>query len=336
MTVLCAVSLLVALAGFLIVDGRLAPRQWRLDVAVLFAGAVPWLALAPVIDRWLPLLGPLYLPIAVLGAIAAFLATIPARSVLQTSRADAVRVSIFAVAWSVLVFVPAAAIAFGTTWPLDHGGSLAANVAPGAAALGVLLLSRGPGRTSGARSIALGALGVAAVVLGWLGWLVFAELAVDAATPGIIVAALLGAAGGVAGWLVVQRLAHQATTVSAVAGGAISGIMAVTAGAALFAPITAVVAGLVAGGAAGLFAVGRFRATGRPQWAIPATHLLGAGIGIVLIGVAGNGVGYIFNGQPNLAVSQLLVVLLVGAGSLLVALALWAVISSPSRRRQQP
>ncbi len=102
--------------------------------------------------------------------------------------------------------------------------------------------------------------------------------------------------------------------------------MAVTAGAALFAPLTAAITGVVAGGAAGLFAVGRSRATRRPQWAIPATHLLGAGLGVILIGIAGSGVGYIFNGQPTLAVTQLLVVLVVAAGSLLVALAAWAVV----------
>lgn len=335
-TVLCVVSLLAALVGLLIVDGRLAPRRWRLDAAVLLAGAVPWLVLAPLIDRWMalhnPLVGPLYAPIAVLGAIAAFLATIPARSV----GSDAVRVFAFALAWSVLAFVPAASIAFGTALPLDHGGSLAANIAPGAAALAVLLLSREPGSTAGGRSITLGAAGVAAVVIGWLGWLVFAELAVDAATPGIVVAALLGAAGGVAGWLAVQRLAHQATSVSAVAGGAISGVMAVTAGAALFAPITAVVTGLLAGGAAGLLAVGRSRATGRPAWSIPATHLLGAGIGVILIGIAGNGVGYIFTGQPNLAVSQLVLVLGVATGSLLIALVLWAVPFRRGSARSRP
>jgi ammonia channel protein AmtB len=334
MTVLlCVLSLLVALAGVLVVDGRLVPgRRLGLDVAVLLAGAVPWLALAPLIDRWFPVLGPLYVPIAILGAIATWLATIAPRA----TGADAGRVIAFALSWSVLAFVPAATIAFGTTWPLDHGGSLAVNIAPGAAALGVLLLGGPRTAPAAGRSVAIGAVGVAAVVLGWVGWLVFAELAVDAATPGIVLAGLVGSAGGVAGWLAVARLAHQATTLSAVAGGAITGVMAVTAGAALFAPLTAAVTGLIAGGAAALFAVGRSRATARPQWAVPATHLLGAGLGVVLIGVAGSGVGYIFNGQPNLAVSQLLVVVVVAGGSLLVAIGAWAIVRRIGGSRPPP
>ncbi len=244
----CVLSLLVALLGLLVIDGRLLPaggrRSWLgLDALVVLIGCVPWLVLAPALDRWFPVFWPLYPPVAVLGAIATFLATIVPRSM----GASAVRVLVFATVWSVLVFVPAGILVFGTALPLDHGGSLAVNVAPGAAALGVLLIGGGRTRALGGRSLAIGAAGVAAVVLGWVGWLAASELAIDAATPEIVLAGLLGALGGAGGWLVVQRVRHQATTLPAVGAGAISGVMAVTAGAALFTPLSAVVTGTIAG-----------------------------------------------------------------------------------------
>ena len=98
-------------------------------------------------------------------------------------------------------------------------------------------------------SLRLGAVGVAAVVLGWMGWLAASELAVDEATPGILLAAALGAGGGLLGWLSVQRVRHQATTLNAVAAGLISGVVAITSGAPLYAPLAATVTGIVAGGA---------------------------------------------------------------------------------------
>lgn len=325
LVILSVVALLIALVGLWIVDGRMLPagpggRMLALDAGLAAAGAVPWLLLSPLLGAWLPALGPLYAPVAVLAAVAVFLATLVPRSMGAAPK----RVLLFGVIWSTVVFVPAAVIAFGVA--LDHGGSLAANVAPGAAALAVLIA--GGGRTSpgAARSLPLGIAGVAAVVLGWIGWLVGSELAIDAATPGIVAAGLLGAAGGVVGWLVVQRILHQSTTLPAVAAGAISGLMAMTAGAPLFTPLSAGITGVVAGGAAALLYLRRLRSTARPQWSLPGTHLLAAGLGVVVIGVVGTQVGYAFTGQPNLAVSQLLLVLLVGGGSMLLSWVLWLVL----------
>lgn len=327
LVIISIASLAVVLVGLWLVDGRLLPadqpaRAIRLNLALAAVGAAPWLALAPLLDRWFPVMGPLYLPIAVLGAIAAFLAAVLPR----TLGAGTSRVIVFTLVWSSIVFVPAAVISFGMLTALDHGGSLAVNVAPGASALALLLL--GGGRTSRlqAMTLPLGVAGVAAVVLGWIGWLVGSELAIDDTTAGIVFAGLLGAVGGVGGWLIVQRLAHQATTLNAVAAGTISGVVAITAGAPLFTPISAVLTGLLAGGAAGLVTMDRALASRRPQWSIAGTHLLAGGIGVVVIGIAGSGVGFIFTGQPVLALSQLAAVLVVAGGSFVVSILLWLVV----------
>lgn len=324
-------ALLLVLGGLWLVDGRLLPSSRPrdtvlLNLALAVAGAVPWLVLAPLLDSWFRVLGPLTAPVAVLGAVATFLATLVPR----TMGAGPRRAAVFALVWSTVVFVPAAVASFAMVGALDHGGSLAGNIAPGAAALAVLLVGvRGADVRRPAlqqMGLPLGVAGVAAVVLGWIGWLVGAELAIDSATTGIVVSGLAGAAGGVGGWLVVERIAHQATTLNAVAAGTISGVIAITAGAPLFTPLSAVIAGFIAGGAAGLFTMGRARATRRPQWSVTGTHLMAGGLGVVLLGIAGTGVGIIFTGQPGLMASQLAAVALVGAWSLLVTTVLWLLV----------
>jgi Amt family ammonium transporter len=332
LVVACVAALAVVLLGLWLVDGRLLPAApprstLGLNLAIAATGAGPWLVLAPLLDPWLGLIGPLYLPVALLGSIAAFLATVVPR----TMGAGAARAVVFALGWSTLVFVPAAAISFGTMSALDHGGSLAANVAPGASALSVLLVGGGRAPRLQPMTLTMGVAGVVAVVFGWVAWLVGSELAVDQATLGIVLAGLLGSLGGLGGWLLVQRVAHQATSLNAVAAGAISGVVAITAGAPLYTPLSAAVTGLVAGGAAGLLTMSRAKASRRAQWSIAGTHLLAGGIGVVVIGVAGSGVGFIFTGQPALALSQLVAVLLVAGGSLLVSMLLWLAV-----RRARP
>lgn len=332
----CVAALLVVLVGVWIVDGRLLPagatgRVLALDAGVAATGAVPWLVLAPLLAPWFGNPGPLYLPVAVLGGIAAFLAG----AVPRTMGAAAPRVLVVTLVWSVLVFVPAALVSFVSPAALDHGGSLAVNVAPGAAALGVLLLRGGRSERLQTMPLWLGAVGVAALVAGWIGWLAASELAIDEATPGILLAGGLGAGGGLVGWLVVQRIRHQTTTLNAVAAGLISGVVAITAGAPLYTPVSALVTGVIAGGAAGLFTMARAGATRRPQWAIAGTHLLAGGIGLVVLGIAGTSVGFVFTGQPTLAANQLFAVVTIGAWSAAVSVLLWLLVRPRFRRGEQ-
>ena len=110
------------------------------------------------------------------------------------------------------------------------------------------------------------ALGVAAAIAlsaGWLGWLAGAELAIDDATPRILLNGLVGAVGGIAGWLAVQRIMHQSTTITALAAGLVAGSCRSPPGAPLFTPVSAAAAGVLSGAAACYFTLrtGRIDAT---------------------------------------------------------------------------
>lgn len=322
-------AILVVLVALAVVDARMLPAApWRrsvlISLACAAAGALAWLVLVPLLVP--EAVGPLYAPVAALAGVAAYLATIAVRA----AGGGTVATVVFALVWSALVFVPTAVLTFApyaASWPIDispvdHGGALAVNVAAGAAALGVLLLGGSRSRTASLDRLT-GLVAMVCLSIAWILWLLGAELAIDDVSPTILVNGLLGAAGGALGWVVVQRLSHQSTTLYAVAGGLLSGLVAVTAGAPLLAPGSAAAAGILAGGAACIFTLRRVGASRRQQWFVVGSHLIAAAVGILVLGLLAANSGFFFTGSIALIINQVLGTVLVAAHSTIVSLLLW-------------
>jgi ammonia channel protein AmtB len=168
-----------------------------------------------------------------------------------------------------------------------------------------------------------GLIAMVGLGLGWLVWLAGVELAIDGVTPGILLNGLVGGAGGVVGWLVVQRLRRQSTTLNAVAAGLVSGLVAITSGAPLFTPVSAAAAGIVAGAAACLFTLVRVGRSRRQQWFIVGSHLVAGAVGIVVLGLLATGMGFLFTGSIALIQNQVVATVIVAAYSVTVSVALW-------------
>lgn len=328
------ISLFVVLTALAVIYVRMLPASgWPMSLftplVVSAVGASVWLIAAAVIAPGVMAPGPpaaLYLPVAALGALATFLASLTVRSM----GAGIGVVTVFSVAWAAIVFVPVALMSLAGVSPLgltpvDHGGSLAVNVAGGASALGVLLAAgpKAPRLRAGALPFPLGLGAVIALSLAWFGWLAGAEFAVDDATPGILFNAFVGALGGIAGWLVVQRILHQRTTLPAVAAGLISGLVSVAAGANLFTPVSAAAAGVISGAAAAYFTIRRVGATRRQQWFIVGSHLIAGGLGVILLGLLATDMGFLFTGQIVFILEQIASTIAVGLYSMAVSLLLW-------------
>ena len=322
-------AILVVLVSLAIVDARMLPAvPWRrsvlLSLACAAAGALAWAVLAPIIAPGV--IGSLFAPITALAGVASYLATIAVRA----AGGGVVATLVFALAWSGIVFVPTAILTFApyaASWPIDiapidHGGSLAVNVSAGAAAMGVLLLG-GPRLRTATIGRVTGLVAMIALCLGWILWLVGAELAIDDVTPGILLNGLVGAGGGVVGWLVVQRLSHKSTTLNAVAAGLVSGLVAVTAGAPLFTPVSAIAAGILAGGAACIFTLRRTGASRRQQWFVVGSHLIAGGVGVVVLGLLASSMGFLFTGSIALIINQVAGTVLVTLYSTIVSILLW-------------
>lgn len=315
------------------IDARMLPaaawlRSGVTSLACALTGVLAWFAALPFIGAAFD--PRLLLPIAALAGVAALLATLTVRG----AGGGLLACLLFGLLWSAAVFVPAAVLGFSTgvgllgVQPVDHGGALAVNVAAGAAALGVLLAGgsmwrRGRAATISRRAGVLAAIGLS---VGWIVWLITAELAIDDVTPSIMVNSAAGALGGVIGWIVVQRIRHQVTTLAAVSAGLISGLVSITAGAPLFTIVSAASTGVLAGAAACIFTLRRVGNSRRQQWFIVGSHLVAGSVGVVLLGLLATAVGFVFTGRVDLIGNQVLSLLLVAVYSTAVSLVLWLVL----------
>ncbi|MGX5680351.1 hypothetical protein [Schumannella luteola] len=335
--ILLAVASLGAMAASLaVLYSRLLPagswlHSFGVSAACAFLGATTWFL---VIALLIPdAVTKLFVPIGMMGAVAATLASIALRA---TDPPTSV-VLVFSAAWSLLVFVPVSLATFVTgvvgITPVDHAGSLVVNVAAGAAALGILLVRRR--RAEVAPMVVrrwVPAFAVLLLVVAWLAWLAAAELAFDEAAATAVGNGVLGGAGGVVGWLAVQRIRHQSTSVAAVAAGLISGLVAVSAGAPLLSPVAAVSTGVLAGGFACLVTLRRIIASGRDQSFLAGSHLMAGATGLVLVGLVANDAGFLFTGQIGFIQDQLVSTVVVTLYSAGVSFLLWSVLSRIRQR----
>ena len=245
------------------------------------------------------------------------------------------RTALFALGWTVMVFVPVALFAFAGLGPfglrpIDQGGSLAVNVAAGAAALGATYASRQVADPTGERiAAAVGSSerrrgsprrGVARVAGG------VGTRRRRADIPRFSFNGLAGALGGVVGWLFVQRIRHQSTTLGAVAAGLVSGLVAVSAGSAMLTPVAAFAAAVLASSAACLFTLARVSDSSRQQWFIVGSHLIAGAVGLVTLGLFANDFGFLFTGQYVVLRDQVIACILVAAYSMAISVGLWIVL----------
>lgn len=330
-------AIVLVLVSLTLVDSRMLPAAaWARSVLISFAcagtGFASWLLLAPLLIP--DVASPLFLPVGALGGVAAYLATIAVRA----TGAGVTVTLLFGTLWSMLVYVPTGIRTFApfvASWglgidPIDHGGSLPVNVAAGAAVLGVLLCGGPRLRTATVPRIT-GLIGMIGLSVGWLLWLAGAEFAVDDLSGSIIVNGLVGATGGVVGWLAVQRIRHRRVTLNSVAAGLISGLVAITAGAPLFTPVSAASAGVIAGGAACIFTLQRVASSRRQQWFVVGSHLIAGAVGVILLGLLATNMGFVFTGSVTLIQNQLLGTAAVAGYSLIVSVLLWLVLRSLAR-----
>lgn len=322
------ISLVVTTLSFAVLYVRMIPtrsfvRSVTESLATAAVGAAAWYLLVPLTSPFG--LGDLYAPIGALGALATMVATLSVRA----SGASLVGALVFSLAWGILVFLPVARATFATgvlgIMPVDHGGTLALNIAGGAAALGVLFVPRpARARESPARlPRGLGTAAVFALLAGWLGWLVAAELAIDEVSTAILLNGVLGAAGGIVGWLAVQRIRHQSTNLGAVVAGMVSGLVAVSAGAPLLSPVAAASSGVIASGLACIFTLRRVEASRRQQWYIAGSHLIAGAIGLFMLGLLASDSGFVFTGQIALIQDQVISAIAVATYSSVVSFLLW-------------
>jgi Amt family ammonium transporter len=283
---------------------------------------------------------PLEYPTAALAAVAGFLASLTVRDTTSHPLTSA----LFSIGWTALVFSPIAIVVLFptsvgiplTAGPLDLGGALPVQVAVGSGALVVLTVARNwaVGDRSHERPRSWLLLGCGLVI--WFGWIlgfVGLELQVDSVvTPRIIVNSIVAPLCAAIGWLIGQRIISATTSATGAVAGLFCGVVAISAGSAYFQPFWAGLTGAAAGLACSIFVYRRIAKTRRHAWFLVGSHLIAASVGLVMVGLFGSSLGFIFDGQLTLVEVQLLSIIAVVVWAGLVSLVLWLLVRRAARR----
>ena len=255
--------------------------------------------------------------------------------------------AVFVAIWSTLVYFPGAhwVFAFGNkvgdvvtgTGYLagkgvqDFAGGTAVHINAGAAGLALALVL---GKRVGWRKEAMRPHSLPLVMLGagllWFGWFGFnagSSLAANGTAGLAFMNTQVAAAGGLLGWLLVEKIRNGHATSLGAASGVVAGLVAITPACAFVAPWAAVVIGLVAGAICAL-AVSIKDALGfDDSLDVVAVHLVGGIWGSLSIGLFGTSVvnslgldGVFYGGGTTLLLKQALGVGLVLAYSFLATL----------------
>lgn len=239
---------------------------------------------------------------------------------------------LFALAATTIVFVPTALAVFGPPFDpfanrlgvLDLGGALPSLVAGGATAIGASRVARGSfafvGGGRGAARTPLPAVGVWVLTIAWL---VGLELAVDEFTGPIAFNALLMPVAAAAAGSLVERLRHRRNSVSGLVVGGLAGSAAAVSACAFLTPTLAIVVAVIAGA---IVATLPARPKSPFVTVVPGALLLGAAIGVVLLGFLATNVGFIYTGQPELIFGQLFLALVATLGGVVVGAVLGRVL----------
>ena len=203
---------------------------------------------------------------------------------------------LFLALWSVLVYAPVAHWVWGGGFlgptgvgALDFAGGTVVHVSAGAAALAsAIYLGRRRDYGTGAlrpHNVPMVLLGAGILWFGWFGFNAGSALSAGGLASSAFVATHLGAAGGMLGWLVPERLRHGRATTIGAATGAVAGLVAITPASGYVAPLPALVIGVVAGGVCFAAVELKGRLALDDALDVVGVHLVGGIVGALLTGV---------------------------------------------------
>ena len=255
--------------------------------------------------------------------------------------------AVFVAIWSTVVYFPVAhwVFAFGNkvgdvvtgTGYLagkgvqDFAGGTAVHINAGAAGLALALIL---GKRVGWRKEAMRPHSLPLVMLGagllWFGWFGFnagSSLAANGTAGLAFMNTQVAAAGGLLGWLLVEKIRNGHATSLGAASGVVAGLVAITPACAFVAPWAAVVIGLVAGALCALAVSIKYALGFDDSLDVVAVHLVGGIWGSLSIGLFGTSVvnslgldGLFYGGGTTLLLKQALGVGLVLAYSFVATL----------------
>jgi Amt family ammonium transporter len=240
--------------------------------------------------------------------------------------------------WSIFVYAPAARWVFNADgWifemgALDFAGGAAIHINAGMAALAVILVignRRGHGfEPMPPHNLPLTVLGTGILWFGWFGFNAGSALAADGVAAQALVNTQLGAATGMLGWLLVERIKTGHATVLGACSGAVAGLVAITPCAGFVGGVAPMIIGTIAGVACYFALFIKAKMNWDDSLDVIAVHLIGGIVGTLLLGffadtaVNGEFDGLFFGGGVELLKDQFVAAVGVGAFSFVVTYAI--------------
>ncbi|WP_312899704.1 ammonium transporter [Corynebacterium variabile] len=166
----------------------------------------------------------------------------------------------FAAIWVIVVYGPVAHWVFNPDgWMLadlglhDYAGGTAVHMNAGAAglALAIFLGRRNMAKKEKPHNLPIMLIGVGMLVMGWLGFNGGTAGAADFLAQYVVMTSILALAGGMLGFIIMQRIVDGAYTLMGLGTGAIAGLVAITPSADALNPVCSIIVGAL--GSAGAF-----------------------------------------------------------------------------------
>mgnify|MGYP000323999645 FL=1 len=341
MITIAIVSVLWVIYGFELAFGYKANSPWY--------GNISFSGLGGVVNDFTNNGGIYPIPVLVFAAFQLMFAIITP-ALISGAIADRTKFTawaVFVAIWSTVVYFPVAhwVFAFGNkvgdvvtgTGYLagkgvqDFAGGTAVHINAGAAGLALALIL---GKRVGWRKEAMRPHSLPLVMLGagllWFGWFGFnagSSLAANGTAGLAFMNTQVAAAGGLLGWLLVEKIRNGHATSLGAASGVVAGLVAITPACAFVAPWAAVVIGLVAGALCALAVSIKYALGFDDSLDVVAVHLVGGIWGSLSVGIFGTAAvnsigldGLLYGGGTALLMKQLLGVGLVFAYSFIATL----------------
>ncbi len=239
--------------------------------------------------------------------------------------------------WSLFVYVPVAKWVFNG-WLLDLGaldfaGGAAIHINAGVAAIAVVMVigvRKGHGsEPMPPHNLPYTMLGTGILWLGWFGFNAGSALAADGVAAQAVVNTHLGAATGMLGWLVVEKIKSGKATTLGAASGAVAGLVAITPAAGFVGEASPLVFGFLAGAGCYLALGIKEKMNWDDSLDVIAVHGVGGLIGTLLLGLfadtainAGGADGLFYGGGLGLLGDQFVAAISVAVFSFAVTFAI--------------
>src|SRR5687768_7996144 len=174
----------------------------------------------------------------------------------------------------------------------DLAGGTAVHINAGAAALALVLVlgkRRGFGKEPmRPHNLPFVMLGTGLLWFGWFGFNVGSTLGSTAYSGLVLINTQVGAAAGILGWLLVEKLRDGHMTTLGAASGAVAGLVAITPACGFVNAYGAIAIGLVAGAVCALAVTLKHRLGYDDALDVVGVHLVGGLVGTLMIGIVGD------------------------------------------------